>query len=174
MRSTSDARLVGNSIDGLLHAARARKRSRRAAFAATLVALTLSFPRHRERGSQPLVVDDIGLANLTQVIKDGVGEFSPFVADLEPPVRIIEYSHVLSRDLVVLGAGLNQVDDFIVLQGQRACDSSGLLPAEDVIDPDSLGLNELAMRVLIRGGRPAETRVVIASERLEERVPLSD
>jgi hypothetical protein len=81
---------------------------------------------------------------------------------------------VLSCDLVVLGTGLNQVDDFVVLQGQRACDSSGLLPAEDVIDPDSLGLDELAMRVVIRGGRPAETRVVIASERLEERVPLSD
>ena len=69
-------------MDRLLHATGAWKWPRRTTLATTLVALKLSFPRHRERGSQPLVVDDIGLANLTQAIKEGVGEFSPFVADL--------------------------------------------------------------------------------------------
>ena len=79
--------MVGVIIDELLHATGAWKWPRRATLATTLVAFKLSFPRHRERGCQSLVVDDVGLANLTQAIKDGIGQFAPFVSDLRPPVR---------------------------------------------------------------------------------------
>jgi len=34
---------------------------------------------------QGLVVDDVGLANLAQAIKDGVGQFAPFISDLKRP-----------------------------------------------------------------------------------------
>lgn len=126
-----------------LHAAGSRKRPRGAALAAALVARELSLACHREHGTQTFAVDDIGLANLAQAIKDGVGQFAPFISDLKPPVRIVEHGHVLPGDLVVLWARLDQVDDLVVLQGQRPRDGSGLLPAEDVVNPDTFRLDEL-------------------------------
>jgi hypothetical protein len=71
---------------------------------------------------------------------------------------------VLPGDLISVGARLDQVNDLVVLQGQRSCDRSGLLPAEDVVDPDALSLDELPMRIMIRRWRAAEMRVVIASK----------
>ena len=81
---------------------------------------------------------------------------------------------VLAGDLVVLGSRLDHVDDLVVLQGQLSRDCSGLLSAKDVVDPDALGLDQLAMSVVVRGRRSSETRVVIAPEAVQECVPSDD
>ncbi len=67
--------MVGVMIEELLHATGAWKWSRWATFTAPLIAFKLRLQRHRQRGTKALVVDDVGLANLAQAIKDGVGQF---------------------------------------------------------------------------------------------------
>jgi hypothetical protein len=50
------------------------------------------------------------VANLTQPIKDGVGEFSPLVADLESPVGIVEHGNIRNA----LPSAIDEIETYVI------------------------------------------------------------
>src|SRR5271170_609043 len=64
---------------------------RRRGLAARLRAFDLPLADLREDGAEVLVLDDGGLRNLPQLVKGGVRQVEPAVADRQPAVGIIDH-----------------------------------------------------------------------------------
>ena len=60
-------------------------------------------------------------------------EISAFIADLDPPVRIVDDGHALAGELLVLTTGLHEIQHFVVLQGQRRRQRASLLSGERIV-----------------------------------------
>src|SRR5271155_4217079 len=100
--------------------------------AARLRAFDLPLADLREDGAEVLVLDDGGLRNLPQLVKGGVRQVEPAVADRQPAVGIIDHGDALAAELAGDRVRLEQEHDFVVLQGQAVGDRPLFAPGEDV------------------------------------------
>src|SRR5207302_7453576 len=86
--------------------------------AASFRAFDLLLTDMREDGAEVFILDGGSLRNLPQLVEGGVGQVEPAVADRQPAVRIIDNSDAFAAELAGDLVGLEQEDDFVVLQGQ--------------------------------------------------------
>src|SRR5271168_3446075 len=94
----------------------------RRGLAARLRAFDLPLADLREDGAEVLVLDDGGLRNLPQLVKSGVRQVEPAVADRQSAVGIIDNRDALAAELAGDRVRLEQEHDFVVLQGQAVGD----------------------------------------------------
>src|SRR5271155_3032553 len=100
--------------------------------AARLRAFDLPLADLREDCAKALVLDDRPLRDLTQLVKGGVGQVEPAVADRQPAVGIIDHGHALAAELAGDLVRFEQEQDLVILQGQAVGNRSLLAPGEDV------------------------------------------
>ena len=67
--------------------------------AASLAAFNLPLADMRQDGAEVFVLDNACLRNLTQLVKGGVGQVEPTVADRQPAVGIIDDGDALAAEL---------------------------------------------------------------------------
>jgi hypothetical protein len=68
------------------------------------------------------------------VEEDAAGEKLPRVADLDAPVLVLVHAASLACEEERLGAGLDQVGDPLVVEGQVLRELALLLPGEDPLE----------------------------------------
>jgi hypothetical protein len=99
---------------------------------ASLGAFDLPLADVREDSAEMLVLDDGCLGNLPQLVKGGVGQIKPAVADCQPAIGIIDNGDALASQLAGDLVRFQQKYDLIVLQGQAVGDRPLFAPSEDV------------------------------------------
>src|SRR6266436_4797585 len=104
--------------------------------AASLRAFDLLLANVREDGAEVLVLDDAGLRNLPQLVKGGVRQVAPAVADRQPAVGIIDNGDALAAECAGDLVRLQQEQNLVVLQGQAVGNRPLLAPREDVGEVD--------------------------------------
>src|SRR5277367_4144381 len=104
----------------------------RCGLAARLRAFDLPLADLREDGAEVLVLDDGGLRNLPQLVKGGVRQVEPAVADRQPAVGIIDHGDALAAELAGDLVRFEQEQNLVILQGQAVGNRSLLAPGEDV------------------------------------------
>ena len=83
-------------------------------------------------GAEMLVFDDGDLRDLPQLVKGGVRQVEPAVADRQPAVGIIDDGDALAAELAGDRVRLEQEHDLVVLQGQAVGDRALFALGEDV------------------------------------------
>ncbi len=104
----------------------------RCGLAARFCTFDLPLANVREDGAEVLVLDDRRLRNLTQLVKGGVRQVEPTIADRQPAVGIIDDGDALAAEFASELVWLDQEHDLVVLQGQVIGDPALLAPSEDV------------------------------------------
>jgi len=130
-------------------------RSRRRVRPSSVVALRLQDQRRLQCVAEPLVLDDRSAINVTEPVVALMAKDLAVGSDLDVAVGVLVDVDVAVDQLAVRLAILEQVDDLVVLQGERAGDLALHAPAEDQV------------QVLVGADRPV--RVMIALRRLANR-----
>jgi hypothetical protein len=86
----------------------------------------------REDGAEVFILDDRRLRNLPRLVKGGVRQVEPTVADRQPAVGIIDDGDALAAEPARDRVRLKQEHDLVVLQGQVVGDRPLFAPNEDV------------------------------------------
>src|ERR1700733_8374782 len=114
-QNRSTAKLFSLSEPG-----RGRVAARRAFDAALVLRQELLLlPEHCQHGSQAFMANDHSLMCMGEFIELPVLEISAFIADFDPPVRIVDDGYTLAGQLLVLTTGVDEIQDFVVLKSQR-------------------------------------------------------
>ncbi len=130
--------------------------------AASLGAFDLLLADVREDGAEVLVLDDACLRHLPQLVKGGVRQVEPTVADRQPAIRIIDHCDALAAELAGDLVRLQQEHNLVVLQGQVIGDRSLFAPGKDV--GEFIAGRQWPMEVLGVVRLLAEAGVVIGQE----------
>src|SRR3954470_4262369 len=72
-----------------------------------------------EHGTEPLVLDNLGLRDLPQFVKGAVSQLDTLVADRQPAIGIIEHADPLADRRLGLVTRRENENHLVVLQGQR-------------------------------------------------------
>ena len=72
------------------------------------------------------------MRNLPQLVKGGVGQVEPTVADRQPAVGIIDHRDALAAELASDLVRFEQEQNLVILQGQAVGNRPLFAPGEDV------------------------------------------
>jgi hypothetical protein len=95
-----------------------------------------------------------------------IGQCAPAIADLEPPIRVVEHRDPVSCQAAGELGGLEQEQHLVVLQGQVTRDRAVLLPGERGIHVSPS--RHLPMQILRTAGWLGKTPVVVRQELRED------
>src|SRR4051812_8749198 len=100
--------------------------------ASLLPGLTLLLSDEGKSRAKVLVLDDRPLRDLRQLVKGGVGQVEPAVADRQPAVGIIDHGDALAAEFAGDLVRFEQEQNLVILQGQAVGNRPLLAPGEDV------------------------------------------
>src|SRR6266436_3554514 len=106
---------------------------------------------HRQQRSQPLVVGDRTLVDLSDLVEGTIGQLDTPIADRQPAVGVIDDGYALADRRLGLLARLHDEEHLVVLQGQRLRKGALLLPGKRVLQIVP-GTSDRCKSLLFAGG----------------------